>query len=197
MKKVLSLLIIGLFALPAFSQEKGVDQPEKKELKPALLVIDVQNKFMPMMSEADQKSAPEYINAYIWLFRQHNLPVIRVYHTDSEWGPEPGSEEFAFPKTFNTEESDPLVIKNFPNAFTKTNLDSLLRATGCNTLFLCGLSATGCVLATYFGAYDHEYEVFMLENALLSPDADLTKAVQKFTDTVSWSVVNLLLGYAR
>jgi len=42
--------------------------------KPALLVIDVQNKYIPMMSEEDQNIAPEYINGFIWLFRQHDLP---------------------------------------------------------------------------------------------------------------------------
>ena len=121
---MLCLLVIALFAMPAFTQEKGENQSEKQSLKPALLVIDVQNKYIPMMSEADQKIAPEYINGFIWLFRQYDLPVIRVYHTDPEWGPEPGSEDFAFPESINIEESDPQVIKNYGNAFTKTNLDS-------------------------------------------------------------------------
>jgi len=50
---------------------------------------------------------------------------------------------------------------------------------------------------TYFGAIDHEYEVFMLKKALLSHDADLTKAVEEITEAVTWDVVKLLLEKAR
>ncbi|MFH1161129.1 MAG: isochorismatase family cysteine hydrolase [bacterium] len=197
MKKLVCLLMVALLVLPAFSQKKEANQPQKNPMKPALLVIDVQNKYIPMMSEEDQKVAPEYINAAIWLFRQYKLPVIRVYHTDPGWGPEPGSEEFAFPKSIITEESDPQVIKNYPSAFTKTNLDSILQAKGCNTLFLCGLSATGCALATYFGAIDKGYEAIMLKNGLLSQDAELTKAVEQITESVSWTTLKLILESSR
>ena len=189
----LTILFAVLLTITGVAQAQDPVKPEKKALKPALLVIDVQNVYIPMMSESDQKIAPKYINGAIWLFRQHNLPVIRVYHTEPEWGPEPGSEDFAFPETINTEESDPQVIKNYPSAFTKTNLDSILQTTKCNTLFICGLSATGCALATYYGGIDRGYEVFMFKNGLLSHDAELTKAVEEITEAVSWTVLNLLL----
>jgi len=127
------------------------------------------------------------------LFRHYKLPVIRVYHSEPQWDLAPGTEGFAFDTVFKIEESDPMVIKTYGNALNKTNPDSLLQAKGINTLFLCGLSATGCVLATYIGANDHDYKVFILKNALLSHDADLTKAVQEFTDTISWDAMKLLL----
>ncbi len=193
MKKIVTLFFAALFIVPVFAQESEENQPEKTPMKAALVLIDVQNQFMPMMSEKDQKDAPDYINWYMMLFRHYKLPVIRVYHSDLKWGPAPGTEEFAFDTVFKIEESDPMVIKTYGNAFNKTNLDSLLQAKGINTLFLCGLSATGCVLATYIGANDHDYEVFMLKNALLSHDADLTKAVQEFTSTISWDAMKLLL----
>jgi len=193
MKKLYCLISFALLIFPVLAQENEGDQPEKTPMKPALLLIDVQNQFMPMMSEKDRKDAPEYINWYMLLFRYYKLPVIRVYHSDPKWGPAPGSEGFAFDTVFKIEESDPMVIKTYGNSFTKTNLDSLLQAKGINTLFLCGLSATGCVLSTYIGASDHDYKVFMLKNALLSHDADLTKAVQEFTSTISWDAMKLLL----
>ncbi len=150
-----------------------------------------------MMSENDQKIAPEYIDGFIQLFHHYNLPVIRVYHTDPEWGPEPGSKEFSFPETFSIKESDPQVIKNYPSAFTKTNLDSLLKAMKCNNLFICGLSATGCALATYYGAIDRDYQVFMLKNGLLSHDTELTKAVEEITQAISWEAMNLLMEVSQ
>lgn len=193
MKKLLCMFAFTLLILPGFPQESEGVQVGKTTMKPALLLIDVQNQFMPMMSEKDRKDAPQYINWYMMLFRHYNLPVIRVYHSDPKWGPAPGSEGFAFDTVFKVEERDPMVIKTYGNSFTRTNLDSLLQAKGINTLFLCGLSATGCVLATYIGASDHDYKVFMLKDALLSHDADLTKAVQEFTSTISWEALKLLL----
>lgn len=196
MKRFICLFAVGLFMSPLFAQDNEAGQPEKTIMKPALILIDVQNQFMPMMSEKDVKDAPQYINWFMLLFRYYNLPVIRVYHSDPKWGPEPGSEAFAFDTIFEIKESDPMVIKTYGNAFTKTNLDSLLQAKKINTLFLCGLSATGCVLATYIGGNDHDYKTFMLKDALISHDAELTKAVQEFTSTISWDAMKLLLESA-
>jgi len=193
MKKFLCLFMMTLLILPAFAQDSGKVKPEKERMKPALLLIDVQNRYMPMMAEQDVKEAPKYINWYMLLFRHYKLPVVRVYHSDPKWGPEPGSDGFAFDTVFHIEESDPMVIKTYGDGFNKTNLDSLLQAKGINTVFLCGLSATGCVLATYIGANNHDYKAFMLKDALLSHDAELTKAVQEFTSTISWEGLKLLL----
>jgi nicotinamidase-related amidase len=87
-----------------------------------------------------------------WFFREHGLPVIRVYHTDLKWGPAPDSDGFQFLPSIMAQDEDPKIVKNYPNAFKKTELETLLREKGCNTVFLCGLSSTGCVLATYHGA---------------------------------------------
>ena len=92
---------------------------------------------------------------------------------------------------------DAKVIKNYPSAFKKTELDKLLKAKGCNTLFLCGLSAVGCVLATYHGAMDLDYDVFMLKDALISHDAALTKAVQEICKTIDYYALKLVLESLR
>ena len=139
----------------------------------------------------------EMINYYIELFRANGFPVIRVYHTDPQRGPKPGSEEFEFPKTVAVKPDDPKIIKNYASAFKKTELDKLLKAKGCNTLFLCGLSAVGCVLATYHGAMDLDYDVFMLKDALISHDAALTKAVQEICKTIDYYALKLVLESVR
>jgi isochorismate hydrolase len=57
MKKLTYLLTLLLLASPlgSFSQDKP-DQA-KDPIKPALLVIDIQNAFLPMMAEKDKKTA--------------------------------------------------------------------------------------------------------------------------------------------
>ncbi len=190
---ILLLLVISLDWLHA-ADKAGT---AAAGMKPALLVIDIQNAYLPRMDEKDVKVGMEMINYYIGLFRANGFPVIRVYHSDLKMGPKPDSEEFQFPKTVAVIADDPQVVKNYGNAFKKTDLDKMLKAKGCNTLFLCGLSAVGCVLATYHGARDLDYDAFMLKNALISHDATLTQAVQQISRTIDYSVLKLLLENVR
>jgi len=186
---IILLMVISFFWLGAETEAKAA--PVK--MKPVLLVIDVQNAYLPYMDDKDKKMGMEVINYFIALFRDNGFPVIRVYHTDLQRGPKPGSEEFQFAKTVAVRDDDAQVTKNYGSAFKKTGLDKMLKAQGGNTLFLCGLSAVGCVLATYHGAMDLDYEVFMCKDALISHDASLTKAVQEICKTIDYYSLKLLL----
>ena len=194
MKKLIFLLLFAVLSFPVFSQEKKEETQAKPEMKPALVIIDIQNEFLKYMS-ADKDDALEMINWAIFVARKYNIPVIRVYHTNPKYGPEPGSEGFEFPKSVKINDDDPKVIKNFPDGFKKTDLDKILKEKGINTLFLCGLSATGCVLATYHGALDQDYDVFMLEKAIISHDEELTRSVEKICNSVSVETFNFMMKY--
>jgi nicotinamidase-related amidase len=193
MKKIILLILLLLVISLAWISAADAPKAATAKAKPALLVIDIQNAYLPYMDEKDKKMGMEMINYAIALFRANGFPVIRVYHTDLKTGPKPDSEEFAFPKTVAILPDDAMVIKNYPSAFKKTELDKLLKGKGCNTLFLCGLSSVGCVLATYHGAMDLDYEVFMLKDALISHDAALTKAVQEICRTIDYYALKLVL----
>lgn len=175
---------------PSYPQNKT--HKSKVQSKPALLVIDIQNAAMPMMS-SDRDIAIENINVLIDLFRKHGYPVIRVYHSSEEHGVIPGTNGFEFPSTEKILSSDPKVIKTYPDGFNKTDLDKTIRDTGSNTLFLCGLSATGCLLATLNGARNHDYNVFIVENAIISHNSAYTKQVEEIFDAVSYDMVKLLI----
>lgn len=193
MKKwcIVLILTLGMVSLATAAES------EKRVVKPALLVIDVQNEYLPMMDEQDRREALDNINVYIQLFRLYKMPVIRIYHTDLQGGPPPGSEPFEFPKSVLIQDSDLKVVKNYGNAFKKTEPDRLLRERGINTLFLCGLSATACVLATYHGAIDNDYDTYLLKDALLSGQAELTRAVQSICRTVGYWPLKLILELCK
>jgi nicotinamidase-related amidase len=192
MKKLTTLLAILLiaYAIPSYAQEKS--GKTKEPLKPALLVIDIQKAFMPMMSP-DKEVAMEYINALIDLFRKNGYPVIRVYHTSEEYGVTPGTEGFEYPETVKILSTDPKVLKTYGDGFNKTDLDKIIRETGSNTLFLCGLSAVGCVLATWNGAQNHDYKAFMVKNAIISHNAEYTRSVEQMFDAITYDVVQLII----
>jgi len=188
----LLLTSVGLFA-----QDNVAKPPAKEQIKPALLVIDIQNLYLPYMSEDDKKRGMEIINGAIRLFRQHNLPVIRVYHTDLNFGPKPGTEPFEFPKSVIVNESDPKIVKNFPSAFVKTDLDKILKEKVCNTLFLCGLSSVGCVLATYHGAQERDYKVFMIKSGIMSQNSAYTNVIENISETVTFDTLSFMLDHLK
>lgn len=194
MKNLIFMLLLVTISFPLLSQDKKSEAQVKPEMKPALVVIDIQNKFLPYMS-ADKDRALEMINWAIYVAREYKIPVIRVYHTNPLIGPEPGTEDFEFPKTIKISDDDPKVIKNYADGFKKTDLDKILREKGINTLFLCGLSATGCVLATYHGAMNLDYDVFMIKDAIISGNAEHTNVVSQICESVSLDTFNFMMKY--
>ena len=196
MKQWMLLIGILLIVLPLSAADKK-DKPEKNPIRPALLVIDIQNQYLPYMEERDKSLGLEMINGAIFLFREKGFPVIRVHHADLQWGPEIDSDGFKFPESVLVSEDDPLIVKHYPSAFKKTELDSLLKSLDVNTVYLTGLSAVGCVLATYFGAGDLDYNAFMVRDAIMSHDAELTDFVEKAFDIVTWEGLKIVLDSAN
>jgi nicotinamidase-related amidase len=165
----------------------------KKGIVPALLVIDVQNRYLPIIPERDKGNAVFFINLLIDLFRKHNFPIIRIYHHNKENGPRPNTEEFEYPSSVTIKSEDIQLIKTYSDSFNKTNLDKILKEKECNTLFLCGLSAVGCVLATKIGAQNHDYKAFIVKDAIMSHNSDYTKNVEVMFDAISYDAVQLIL----
>lgn len=165
----------------------------KSKIKPALLVIDIQNRFLKMIPPRDKELAIFFINLLIELFRKHDFPIIRIYHLDRENGAKTDSEEFEYPTSILIKPEDPKIIKTYSDAFNKTNLDKVLKENGSNTLFLCGLSAVGCVLATLIGARNNDYKAFIIKDAIMSHNSDYTRNVETMFDAISHDVVKLIL----
>ena len=93
MKHIYGLLFFFIcFTGVLFSQGEELKLQTAEKMKPALLVIDIQNEYLPYMSEDEKKFAMLVINGAIWFFRENNLPIIRVYHSDLNWGPKEGTE---------------------------------------------------------------------------------------------------------
>jgi nicotinamidase-related amidase len=193
MKKV-ALVIAILFmmiSVKSFSQDQK--EQTKAQIKPALLVIDIQNIYLNMVPEREKAVAMYYINSLIELFRKNGYPVIRVYHFDKESGPQPGTEQFEYPASVLIKDEDAKVIKTYGDGFNKTDLDKIIREKGSNTLFLCGLSAVGCVLATWNGAQNHDYKAFMVKDAIMSHNSDYTNQIEDIFDAVGYDVVKLII----
>jgi nicotinamidase-related amidase len=193
MKKVTCIFVILLIFVSINSFSQNQKELNKARIKPALLVIDIQQAYLKMVPEREKEVAMYYINNLIGLFRSHGYPIIRIYHHDKEYGPHPETEQFEYPSSVLIKPEDPKVIKTYGDGFNKTDLDKVIKEKGSNTLFLCGLSAVGCVLATWIGAQDHDYKAFLVKDAIMSHNSDYTNNVEDMFDAVSYDVVKLIL----
>jgi nicotinamidase-related amidase len=146
-----------------------------------------------MIPQREKELAFFFLNLLIELFRKHDLPIIRIYHHNKENGPKPGTEEFEYPDAVRIESGDTQIIKTYSDSFNKTNLDEVLLEEECNTLFLSGLSAVGCVLATRTGAQNHDYKAFIVKDAIMSHNSDYTKNVEAMFDAITYEAVELIL----
>lgn len=191
-----------LFFFPAIlfmmsQPSQGQEKPDSPGIRPALIVIDIQNQFLPYVPEHDRYIAMMNINDYLDYFHMLGFPVIRVYHSDPQWGPNPDSAGFQFPASVHIKADDPKIIKHYADAFKKTDLEKILREKKCNTLFLCGLSSVGCVLATYFGAMNADFNVFMIRNAVMSHNSTFTDNIQEIMNALDFQAIDLMLKNAE
>jgi nicotinamidase-related amidase len=139
------------------------------------------------------KSAVEYINAAISLFREKSLPVVVIQHKNEKRGLVPGEPAFEVLDDLKLESQDLRIVKTYGNSFTKTGLAEKLRELGVDTVVETGFCAEFCVLSTYVGALDFDFTPIMLKDSLASDNAEHIRFVQEITETISLGALKKLL----
>jgi nicotinamidase/pyrazinamidase len=172
--------------------------------KDALIVVDMQNDFMPWgalpVPDAD-KIVPQ-LNAYIEAFSSRSLPVYftRDWHPPDHisfkghggiWPPHcvQETEGAQFHKDLVIPKDNKFIIskgtsRDFDaySGFQETLLDSLLRERGIRRLFVGGVATDYCVKNTVIGGLNLGYEVFVLIDATKGVDVnagDTDRALQE------------------
>jgi nicotinamidase-related amidase len=161
-------------------------------MKPALLVIDVQNEYYDRNQDS-MKSAIEYINEAIDLFRKKNLPIVVVQHKNEDQSFVPGISGFDVPKSVNLDPQDIRIVKTYSNSFTKTGLAEKLRALGVDTVIVTGYKAEFCVLSTYKGAIDFDFKPIILKGSIASDNAEHIRFVEEISETISFGALETFL----
>lgn len=164
-------------------------------MKPALLVIDIQKDFFTINHACSDslKSAIDYVNAAIDLFRKKNLPIVAIQHKNEEKGLVPGNPNFDMPENVKVENQDIHIVKTYGNSFTKTGLTEKLKALGVDTVILTGFCAEFCVLSTYTGAQDYDFTPIILKGSLASDNAEHIRFVEEIAETISFGALKTVL----
>lgn len=156
-------------------------------MRPALLVIDVQKAWLNDSAELRESvdRRLDVMNAAIKWFREKECPIVAVYHESSDGKVTPGTDAFEFTSAVEIEKEDFRITKHYANSFNKTGLDMTLRKMGCETVVIVGLSASGCALATYFGAEDCDFRAYMVKGGVASHDEGHIRFAEEICETIS------------
>jgi nicotinamidase-related amidase len=165
------------------------------EMKPALLIIDMQKEFLNFNQTCSDslKSAIEYINATIALFRKKNLPIFVIQHRNDNDGLVPGKLGFDLPESLKVEPQDTRIVKTYGNSFVKTSLAEKLRELGVDTIIITGFCAEFCVLSTYRGAQDLDFTPIIVKGSLASDNAEHIRFVEEVSETISLGALKVFL----
>lgn len=183
-----AMLMAVILAAPAPAAEV---KPEAA--RPVLLVMDIQNAYLDNIPDSDRKEAFQAVNVSMDLFRHYKFPVVVIYHRSDYLGAVPGKKEFQFPEEIRILETDPTIIKTRGSAFQNTDLEKMLRDKGIDTVFICGMSSVGCVMATYFGAMERNFRVFTIRDALISTKPHLKHAAAEILGGLPLGAVHFIL----
>jgi len=160
-------------------------------MKPALLIIDVQNRFFetsPTTAES-LTDAIKHINKAIGLFREKELPIFCIQNVNPQDNLKPGEPGFDVPEAIELRPSDGRIHKMYQNAFNKTSLMEKLKEQDVDTVIVTGYCAGHCVLSTYRGAEDLDLKAIMLRGALASNMPSTIPVVESFGDVITYGAL--------
>jgi nicotinamidase-related amidase len=144
-------------------------------MKPALLIVDVQNDYFRRgkMELVEMEAACENVKNLLSWFRANNFPVVFIQHLAIR-----PNATFFIPETVGVEihksilptESETVITKHFPNSFRETSLHDYLQAQNPTELVICGAMSHMCIDTTTRAAFDLGYTCSVIADACATRD---------------------------
>ena len=132
----------------------------------ALVVIDVQNGVVDGSFGRD-----EVVGAIAGLIdraRSEQVPVVWVQHQSDEL--QPGSAAWEYVPELVRDPSEPLLPKQYGDAFEDTDLEAVLAERGVGRLIVAGAQTDECIRSTLHGALVRGYDVTLVADAHTTED---------------------------
>lgn len=132
----------------------------------ALLVIDMQNGVVEGAHTRDAIIAN--IGSLVEKARRGSVPVVWVQHSDDRLAR--GSDDWRIVAELTPEAAEPLVEKNYSDAFEDSTLETVLSALAVGRLVVVGAQTDECVRATLHGALVRGYDTTLVSDAHTTED---------------------------
>ena len=153
--------------------------------KSALVLIDCQNTYREgLMQLEGVEPALAECRSLLERYRDAGRPVIHIQHDAGAGSPyDVNAPIGAIADVVAPKEGEPVVVKNYPSSFEKTNLDDLLKSYGVTDVTLAGFMTHVCVNSTARAAFNHGYRATVVGNAtatrsLPNPSGGIVEAKQ-------------------
>jgi nicotinamidase-related amidase len=131
----------------------------------ALLVVDVQNSVVKEAHERDAVVAN--VASLVEKARRDQVPVVWVQHSDEHLVKGSGGWEIV-PELVPGDE--PLIAKNYGDAFEDTSLETVLAGLGVGRLVVTGAETDACIRSTLHGAITRGYDATLVSDAHTAND---------------------------
>jgi nicotinamidase-related amidase len=132
----------------------------------ALLVVDVQNGVVEGAHERDPVVAN--VVRLVEKARRDRVPVVWVQHSDEQLVRE--SDEWHIVPELTPGDAEPLIEKNYGDAFEDTNLETVLAGLGVGRLVVVGAQTDACIRSTLHGAFVRGYDATLVGDAHTTED---------------------------
>ena len=139
-------------------------------MKPALIIIDIQNDYFPGGKMELEGSLAAGLQAAKLLdaFRAKGLPLVHIQHLSSRPGASfflPDTEGVNIHAKVAPRAGETVIQKHFPNSFRGTTLLEHLRGLGADHLVIAGMMTHMCVDATTRAAFDLGFSCSLAHDA--------------------------------
>lgn len=169
--------------------------------KRAVIVVDIQNEYfasgkLPLVNidQAAAKAA-QVINAA----RQKEDLLVHVHHEFPDPNAPvftPGSDGVNIHESVAPKGDEPVILKNYPNSFLKTNLKELLDSNDIEEVVVIGAMSHMCIEATSRAASDFGYKVAVLEDACATMDLEFNGVTVPAAQVHATAMAALGFAYA-
>src|SRR4051795_12098102 len=132
----------------------------------ALLVVDVQNDVVADAHERDGVIAN--IAALVDKARAENVPVVWVQHSGEQLPA--GTEGWKYVPELEQEASDPIVHKQYGDAFEDTDLENVLAERKVGHLVVAGAQTDACIRSPLHGLIVRGYDATLVSDAHTTED---------------------------
>ena len=144
---------------------------EKKDRRLALVIVDVQKKFITGDDDSTLNSAAAHtplMLSVIDRFRDAGRPVIWILYEGETCLPGITEETYELLDGFSISDSDKVIVKHHMNSFNETNLAETIKENDCDAMLMMGMFAQHCVMSTYWAAFDNGVSPYLIKGGLLS-----------------------------
>jgi nicotinamidase-related amidase len=158
-------------------------------MKPALIIIDIQNDYFPggKMELEGSPAASLEAAKLLQAFRRKGLPLVHIQHVSNRPGATfflPDTEGVNIHASVAPRPGESVLQKHFPNSFRGTTLLEHVRELGADHLVIAGMMTHMCVDATTRAAFDLGF------SCSLAHDACATRALAFGEQRVAAAQVN-------